>query len=368
MSRFEWPDLSCLASLARNQDLDVRPVLLRVHTDLFATAPSRDRATIEAFESLALGFLPTVDDATAAIVAQKLAPVADTPVRIIDALLQRGGEARAIMLERGRRNVPAGPVAGRGRALLNASPQRALAGHEIDELLALRDVDADLALARNHSRLNSAQLEELVQRGRERPLLAMTLLQRRDLASADEAVLYLHADEPRRRRIRARLASASALDGRASPLARADRASVDLLLAHANASDVGAFEAKLTLLLRLSPAPAWCFQAEPRRELLALALVAAGVGADDCIRIFLTLHPSISRSVRTVFSLAELARTVPRPVALHLIQATLNTRAEARREGRYVPAAHPSSSPVRAGAARPTVAQIRAAVQARRAG
>ena len=69
MSRFEWPDLSCLASLARNQDLDVRPVLLQVHTDLFAAAPSRDRATIDAFEALALGFLPTVDDATHAIVA-----------------------------------------------------------------------------------------------------------------------------------------------------------------------------------------------------------------------------------------------------------------------------------------------------------
>ena len=66
MSRSEWPDLSCLASLGRNQDLDVRPVLLRVHTDLFAAAASRDRATVEAFEALALGFLPVVDDVTAA--------------------------------------------------------------------------------------------------------------------------------------------------------------------------------------------------------------------------------------------------------------------------------------------------------------
>src|SRR5688572_9874127 len=284
MSRFEWPDLSCLASLARNQDLDVRPVLLRVHTDLFVTAPSRDRATIEAFEALALGFLPTVDDATAAIVAQKLAPVADTPARIIDALLQRGGEARKTMLERGSPAAgSANAVPRRGQALLAQNPQRKLDPDEIEELLALRNADVDLGLARNrHVSLNGAQLEELVQRGRERPLLAMTLLERRDLSAADEAILYLHADDARRRRICARLTSAAALAGRGVSLPRADRASVDLLLAHARDLDIGSFEAQLTLLLRLTPAPSWRFQSEPRRELLALALVAAGVAPDDC--------------------------------------------------------------------------------------
>src|SRR5215212_1690536 len=101
MSSFEWPDLSCLGSLARQQNLDVRPILLRVHTDLFAGAPSRDRATVEAFEALALGFLPTVDEATAAIVARKLAPIADTPRTIIDALLRRGGQARDALIAEG---------------------------------------------------------------------------------------------------------------------------------------------------------------------------------------------------------------------------------------------------------------------------
>ena len=369
MSRSEWPDLSCLASLARNQDLDVRPVLLRVHTDLFVTAPSRDRATIEAFEALVLGFLPTVDDATAAIVAQKLAPIADTPARIIDALLQRGGEARKTMLERGNAVAGAANAVPRAQALLALAPQRALGPDQIQDLLALKDADVDLALARNrHVSLNGAQLEELVQRGRERPLLAMTLLDRRDLSAADEAILYLHADDSRRRRICARLASAAALAGRGVSLPRADQNSVHLLLAHARTLDIGSFEAQLTLLLRLTPAPSWRFQSEPRRELLALALVAAGVAPDDCIRIFLTLHPSISRSVRTVFHLAEVARTVSRPVALHLIEAILGATVEAKREGRYVPAADPSGTPVRGRTARPTLAQIRADVLARRAG
>ena len=51
MPRFEWPDLSCLATLARDQSIDVRPVLLRVHTDLFIAAPSRNGETIKAFEA-----------------------------------------------------------------------------------------------------------------------------------------------------------------------------------------------------------------------------------------------------------------------------------------------------------------------------
>ena len=47
----------------------MKPVLLRVQTDLFRAAPVRDVATIRAFESLACGLIPTVDSATAEIVA-----------------------------------------------------------------------------------------------------------------------------------------------------------------------------------------------------------------------------------------------------------------------------------------------------------
>src|SRR4051794_30965025 len=121
MSSFEWPDLSSLASLGRDQKLDVRPVLLRVHTDLFVTAPSRDRATIEAFEALALGFLPPVDNATAAIVAHKLAPVADTPSTILQALLRRGGDVRAAVLAHAAGGI-AQPDAGLAQSPLPLRP------------------------------------------------------------------------------------------------------------------------------------------------------------------------------------------------------------------------------------------------------
>src|SRR3712207_7197124 len=54
------------------------------------------------------------------------------------------------------------------------------------------------------------------------------------------------------------------------------------------------------------------FDHEAHREVVALALVAAGLPSEDAIRVFLTLDREIARSVRAVFHLAEIARTTPR--------------------------------------------------------
>src|SRR3954451_15948793 len=86
MSGSALSDLSGLVALAQQRELDLRPVILRVQTDLFVTAPARDRAMIEAFEALSCGLLRTVDDETAAIVARKLAPLEDTPEPVLQAL------------------------------------------------------------------------------------------------------------------------------------------------------------------------------------------------------------------------------------------------------------------------------------------
>lgn len=369
MSSLEWPDLSSLVSLGRDQKLDVRPVLLRVHTDLFVAAPGRDRATIEAFEALALGFLPTVDDATAATVARKLAPITDTPRTIIDALIKRGGEVGDAIVAAGNHKVthveapsppPVLPMVERA-----SKPDRRPA----PDLTPVSVESVNLAVACDaQGSLGRAQLRDLVDRGREDGQLAMALLGRGDLSAADEAVLYLHADDARRTQIRARLEPVLALAGRGPLRPLADPADVAALLASARALDTSAFEAQVTSMLRLASAPAWRFQVEPRRELLALALVAAGVAPDDCIRIFLTMHPAISRSAKTVFHLAHIARGVGRPSAIHLVEAVLGVTIEAKREGQYVPAADPSTSPVRDRARRRTLAQIRADVLARRAG
>ncbi|HVL73181.1 MAG TPA: hypothetical protein VM434_15035, partial [Beijerinckiaceae bacterium] len=93
------PDLSGLAALAQERDLDLRPVILRVQTDLFLAAPSRDPDTLAAFEALACGLVPGIDEETAAIVARKLAPFPDTPEPVLAALARRGGAARQAVVE-----------------------------------------------------------------------------------------------------------------------------------------------------------------------------------------------------------------------------------------------------------------------------
>ena len=67
------PDLSGLIELSRLDNLDLKPVILRVQTDLFLSASVRDRKTMSSFASLAGGLIPIVDDETAEAVARKLA-------------------------------------------------------------------------------------------------------------------------------------------------------------------------------------------------------------------------------------------------------------------------------------------------------
>src|ERR1700712_3416078 len=92
------PDLSGLIELSRLDNLDLKPVILRVQTDLFLSAPVRDRKTVAAFESLAGGLIPIVDDETAEIVARKLPPFADTPPGTPATLAPRGGAIRDIVV------------------------------------------------------------------------------------------------------------------------------------------------------------------------------------------------------------------------------------------------------------------------------
>lgn len=368
MSSFEWPDLSRLALQARDQKLDVRPILLRVHTDLFVAAPGRDRATVQAFEALALGFLPIVDDATATEVARKLATIDDTPRTIVDALIRRGGAAREAILGKGETAQDADATARRTSVAPTVEP-RSPDDKPVEELRPPEDLDLTLAGDRR-ARIGGAQLRELVERGRERPQLARALLARGDLSAGDEALLYLHANNARRAEIRSKLEPLVALASRGQSRLRADQGAVAALLGFTQALDIRAFEAQLARMLHLDPAPDWRFAVEPRRELLALALVAAGVSPEDCIRIYLTFHPAVSRSVSTVFHLAQIARSVPQPLALYLVEAVLDVVVEAKPEGRYVPAADPSPAPLRDRhpARRQTLTQIRAAVLARRAG
>lgn len=349
-----WPDLSGLASLAHERQLDLSRVLLRVQTDLFVTASARDGATIRAFTSLAAGLLERVDADTAARVARKLSLCPDTPESLLDLLVRRGGEARRAVAELAPRlpHILADAVfdAELSEDLAEALASRPdLGGRALDHLASLADDGVDFALAMNRGvMLRGLALDWLTTRARSRPALAQALLRRADLTAGEEALLYLQADAAQRARIRGRLEASASL--RFPTVRRADAAETEELLRLAKAGQVEDFGGRLAQCLGLGTAPDWRFHHPARQDLLALGLAAAGVPGETAIEIFLTLEPRIAESVHAVFDLAGIVRTVPQPVAASLVEATLGVALGQQRPGRHQPATDASGAFVRAGA------------------
>jgi hypothetical protein len=360
-------DLSSLVSLAQERALDLRPVILRVQTDLFATAPVRDDATIAAFEALACGLLPTVDGETAAIVARKLAPLSDTPENVLRLLASHSEDACCAVIAGAcslsgaiLESAAAGP-----REIAVAFASRSDIDRDQLSLLIEQGEEAiDVTLVRNRSvSLHGAALESLIVRGRTRPVLAEALLQHTGLSAADRAPLYLHADEGQRQEIREGVEGLAVLR-HANLRSRSD--SRERLLEAASRQDASAFGAELARALDLQQTPDWRFEDPRRHDLLPFALCAADVLEEDGVRILLTLHPVIARSAQTVFHLVKLMRTTPRPSALYLLEAILGISAEAEAEGRHIPALHPSGTSSATAAARQTPDRRSAADRTRR--
>jgi hypothetical protein len=348
MASSAWPDLWSVAHSER-EPADARAALLRVHAELFANAPARDTDTIRTFEAIALGFLPRIDHKTLVAIARLVAPCPDTPATVLADLVQRSPEARAIVLA----DAPTLPPPAISLLLGSPSGSALLARRDdldprtIERLLTLHDVTVDEALAANGAvTLEGPVLAILRQRARQQPLLARALLARNDLTLSDEASLYLFAGEERRAALRHRVA-ASALFQRPHLPFRLSSNRVGALLSMAARGDVEAFEAQLTAAFRLSPSTDWRLLGQGRAELLALALRALGLDEEDATRIFLTLHPTLSHSVKTVFAMVRIVRTTARPTALALVEAILGESVSFDRSGRHQPLLDPSGTPSR---------------------
>ncbi|HEY8565904.1 MAG TPA: hypothetical protein VIL65_10415 [Beijerinckiaceae bacterium] len=342
-------DLSGLAQLAADPTLDMRPVLLRVQTDLFAAAPARDRATVEAYEALALGLLPIVEDEVVAAVARRLAPLPEAPMRVLSAFLRRGGEARAAVIALS----PALPpeidpdrlVLRGGVDALALAARADLSPARIAALLDRTDPTLDRALASSPHPLPDDALARLTDRARRRPDLATLLLGRSDLSLADEAALYLHATPDRRETIVARL-GASALHAPIPP--RAAPSLAEDLAACLKARGLSGFETCLAASLGSGGALPLQQDGTNVPDLLALTLTAAGLADDQIVRLFLLRGDEVSRSAPEVFRLAALVRATPRPVAIRLVEAILGHRLGLTPAGaRHAPYLAPQTLPAR---------------------
>ncbi|MCJ2119524.1 DUF2336 domain-containing protein [Methylobacterium sp. J-001] len=320
------PDLSGLLELSRIENLDLKPVILRVQTDLFVRSPGRDRAQIEIFESLACGLIPRVDDETAQVVAAKLAAFPETPPAVLEALAMRGGGVRDTVVTLApvlsHRLIEAALADGSDIAARIAA-RVGLSREAVDELSREGRPEIDLALAANVGiTLRGAALARLVNRGRRVAELARLLLARPDVSAADLVPLYLHADLIRREVIGRTVEATAAL----RPCPPPPRGLGETLTGLSASQDVPTFIAALADGLGVAH-DFLSVVTDPgaRYDLLTLGLRAAGLHEEEAVYIFLTLNQGVARSAERVAGLVRLFRTVSRPASRDLIAAILDT-------------------------------------------
>ncbi len=83
---FAFPALDNLVDLACRDGVDIRPTLLRVLTDLYVQKPTHSAEEEVQYIELALGLIDTVDAATRAAVASRLARYPAAPAAILNRL------------------------------------------------------------------------------------------------------------------------------------------------------------------------------------------------------------------------------------------------------------------------------------------
>jgi hypothetical protein len=343
------PDLASLASMARDQNLDVRPVILRVQTDLFLSTEPRSKDMTEAFKILACGLIPLVDEATLIMVARKLTTLQDSPPEVLDMLRQHSAAAASLLQNSAEQSItqPEEPVP----ALTAAAPSKGLRStldDTIDELLDLKNDEIDLALV-SHKKvvLNARHLEVLILRGRQNSPLAEWLLARHDLPFSDQAILYAHANAEQRKAILTGISPFISLaqsrfkgpKGHGSELA-------ETLVALAARQDKSSFDRTIALALGQNLLENELSITEADPDFLAFALMALNVPPDLGIRIILTLDTTMARITPLIFHLAGLLRHLPRPVAVYCLEAGMgltipNTRPNTRTTV-FMPAMDPS--------------------------
>jgi len=323
-----------LGLLALNQtaDLDMKPVMIRVITDLFTGKAHHSDEEIRQFEEICARLIDRVDEETLTIVARKLAQHAQTPPAILSKLIQGGGRPGQSAIELWSTIDRAQLLAAAGNGPADIAEAVARRGDLDADLIALlvkrTDANVGRALAENaRVSLDADQRRILIQRGRGDEALAKALIAR-GVEAREATPLFLHADGALRGEILS--AARAANQGRIGfiddqPLSPA---LMDLERA-ALGRDWSRFAYWLSRCLSLPIADVRRAMADPSGETLALALAAAGVPSSMATRIFLCREPQISHSVAVVHSLAALIDSLTQDEARGLVDAIFGGAAQA---------------------------------------
>jgi uncharacterized protein (DUF2336 family) len=350
-------ELADLARLARDGGLDLSQVSLRVKADLLMSAAQPPQHDLLAFREMALALIPTIDDATALILARKLAGWPHSPPAVLAALAARGG---AVLVELLRHGMPLSPAelerfAETGDIAVRTAlaARRDLTNAAVLLLVAEGSSTLDLTLIANaEAPLPRAAVEILIGRARLDPAYQPGLLARADLSNLELAPLFLRAQPERRLAILESLSAREALHpGERRPAV--PQAEFAGWLAMAGDDRPGAFGA-VASHLGGGAALAAAIADDASRDLAALALIASGVSVEDATRFLIRLGDDTAHSVQRIFALVELMRLARPAIAYRLAMQIAGAHAAPQqRKGQHQPAMDPSGTPARPAAARP---------------
>jgi uncharacterized protein (DUF2336 family) len=325
------PELQGLVAIAREEGLDMKPVLLRVLVDLFIGADGHSPDEVAQFQEIAGTLSREVDADTAVIVACKLAGYPATPSSVGEALISRKDDAaRIILADAGwlPRYILVEQAAAGNRLLAAAVAARAgLEPSIVRLLLSRRDPLVDTTLAANTAlRLATDSRAELLARACVEETIARALLSRGDLQPIERAALFLVADKTVRTEILESVeAFVAAEDERSTPIAAPPELVAGLETA-ARSGDAQAFRAMMSLGLGTSPEKVTRVIEDRSGEALAIALVALGVPDEAATRIFMFRDPLIGQSTQRVFALVDLSRRISPEAALLITSSVLGTQ------------------------------------------
>lgn len=348
-------DIAELARLASDGGLDLRQVALRVKTDLLLATPSPSAEDMEAFRAMAEALIPVIDEATATILARKLASWPHAPREVLAALRARGGKVMAALIGHGMplsaTEIEEIAADSDDEARIALASRRDLTSTASSALAGCNSAKIDAALVANAAvSLPRSTLDLLLPRALGAPALGAALLARADLPASELTPLFLQASLEKRLAMIDAAAAHEALAPSPRPAtlpseqisdliatALSDRSSAFTALANASGGDA-----------RFAAAMA----DDPSRQLAALALIGCGASPEDATRFLIGLGDDAARSVERIFSLVELMRSLQPAVARRLTQQIGGITPRSTRSGALQPAMDPSGTSARPGAER----------------
>ncbi|RYE35378.1 MAG: hypothetical protein EOP23_01190 [Hyphomicrobiales bacterium] len=350
-------ELADLARLAREGGLDLSPISLRVKADLLLSTPHPSSNDLAAFSEMAEALLPGIDEATALILARKLAGWPHTPAPVMAGLAAKGDIVLAELLRHGmplsegelERLVEAGDGAIRTALAVRAD----LTAQAVIMLVSSANRELDLGLIANRNApMPRAAVDLLTARARGEPAYRPGLLARPDLSNLELAPLFLHAGAERRLAIVESLMAREALH----PSERRPALSGPVFAGWLDlaAEDRDAAFVAIADHLGGGAALAGAMAADASRDLAALALTASGTTVEEATRFLIRLGDDAAHSVERIFAVVALMRSVRPAIAFRLAMHIAGTTAAApQRRGQHQPAMDPSGTPSRAGNVRP---------------